>query len=60
MTSKNLLVRSGNAPGLLSNTSIVVFKTLLQDLEIESVANICYGVCKIGKSAVTTLSRVGD
>ena len=41
MTSENLLVRSGNAPGLLSNTTIVVFKTLLQDLEIESVANIC-------------------
>jgi hypothetical protein len=41
MTSKNLLVRSGNSPGLLSNTTMVVFKTLLQDLEIESVANIC-------------------
>jgi hypothetical protein len=40
MTSENLSVRSGNAPGSLSNTTIVVFKTLLQDLEIESVANI--------------------
>jgi hypothetical protein len=32
------LCRSGNASGLLSNTTIVIFKTLLQDLEIEPMA----------------------